>query len=159
MGTDFVLLNGAVSQVDLAAAERGLDRHYRIGAAHLPLDDDSYVHHIFAGQGVGLRPYAPVHLRALVDGDVAVSWVRRTRVEGDVWQSYEVPLGEEREAYLVRVSSGGAVLREVEVLTPEFSYTSAMQAVDGASGVIDFDVAQISDRFGAGPFSRGTVNV
>jgi hypothetical protein len=159
VGTDFVLLNGAVSQVDLATAERGLDRHYRIGAAHLPLDDDSYVHAVFAGQGVGLRPYAPVHLRAVVDGDVALSWVRRTRIEGDVWQGYEVPLGEDREAYLVRVSSGGTVLREAEVLAPEFTYTAAMQAADGVSGVIDFDVAQISDRFGVGPISRGTVNV
>ena len=59
----------------------------------------------------------------------------------------------------MRISSGGTVLREVEVLTPEFSYTAAMQTADGASGVIDFDVAQISDRFGVGPFSRGTVNV
>ncbi len=159
VGTDFVLLNSAVSQVDLAAVERGLDRHYRIGAAHLPLDDDSYVHEVFAGQGVGLRPFSPVHLRAVAGGDITVNWVRRTRVEGDVWQSYEVPLGEEREAYLVRVSSVGSVLREVEVLAPEFSYTTAMQAADGASGVIDFDVAQISDRFGIGPFSRRTVDV
>ena len=88
------------SGADLAAAERGLDRHYRIGAAHLPFDDASYVHAVFAGQGVGLRPYAPVHLQAVADGDVAVSWVRRTRVEGDVWLSYEVPLGEDREAFL-----------------------------------------------------------
>ena len=70
-----------------------------------------------------------------------------------------MPLGEEREAYLVRVSSGGNVLREAEVLTPEFRYTAGMQADDGAVGVIDFDVAQISDRFGVGPFSRQTVNV
>jgi len=98
-------------------------------------------------------------LRAVIDGDVAVSWVRRTRIEGDVWQSYEVPLGEDREAYFVRVSSGGSVLREVEVLSSEFAYTTAMQIADAASGVIHFDVAQISDRFGVGPFSRGTVNV
>jgi len=159
VGTDFVLLNGAISQVDLAAAERGLDRHYRIGPAHLPYDDASYVREVFAGQGVGLRPYAPVHLRANVDGDVALSWVRRTRVEGDVWQSYEVPLGEEREAYLVRVSSGAAVLREVEVPAPEFTYSVAMQGADGAVGEIVFEVAQISDRFGVGPFIKETANV
>ncbi|OUS06137.1 host specificity protein [Rhodobacterales bacterium 52_120_T64] len=159
VGTDFVLLNGAVSQVDLAAAERGLDRHYRIGAAHLPLDDDSYVHAVFAGRGVGLRPYAPVHLRAVVDGDVDVSWIRRTRIEGDVWQNYEVPLGEDREAYLVRVSSAGTLLREVEVLNAEFIYTTAMQVDDGSGGVIEFEVAQISDRFGVGPFIKETVNV
>ena len=108
---------------------------------------------------MGLRPYAPVHLRVVVDGDAAVSWVRRTRIEGDVWHSYEVPLGEEREAYLVRVSSGAVVLREVEVLAPQFFYSVAMQGADGASGDIVFEVAQISDRFGVGAFIKETVNV
>lgn len=159
VGTDFVLLNDAVGQVGLAAAERSLERHYRIGAAHLPYDDASYVHAVFARQGVGLRPYAPAHLRAVVNGDVAVSWIRRTRIEGDVWQSYEVPLGEEREAYLVRVFSSGEVLREVEVAEPRFVYTQSMQATDGAVGNVDFEVAQISDRFGVGPFIKETVNV
>jgi len=158
-GTDFVLLNGAVKQVDLDVNERGLERHYRIGGVHLPYDDPSYNHVIFAGQGVGLRPYAPAHLRMVQNGDVSLSWVRRTRIEGDVWQSYEVPLGEDREAYLVRVSSAGTVLREVEVLTTGFVYTSAMQTDDGASGLIEFEVAQISERFGVGAFSRRSVNV
>lgn len=158
-GTDFVLLNGSISQVDMSAAERGLERHYRIGAAHLPYDDASYVHQVFAGQGVGLRPYAPVHLRADISGDVVLSWTRRTRIEGDVWQSYEVPLGEEREAYLVRISAAGAVLREVEVLQTTFTYTAAMQVDDGAVGAVDFEIAQISDRFGVGPFIKETFNV
>lgn len=159
-GTDFVLIDGAVQQVEMSSAERGLDRHYRIGASHLPYDDPTYVHEVFAGQGVGLRPYTPVHFTAeLVAGDILLNWVRRSRIDGDVWQSLEIPLGEDREAYLVRVLSAGSLLREVEVASPEFVYTNAMQASDGASGAVDFDIAQISDRFGAGPFIRRTLNV
>ncbi len=160
VGTDFVLLDGSAGQVDMASSERGLDRHYRIGAAHLPYDDDTFVHEIFAGQGVGLRPYAPTHLSDQNSGgNVTVNWVRRTRIDGDVWQSFEVPLGEDREVYQVRISDGGTVLREVEVTSASFTYTNAMQVSDGASGAVDFDVAQISDRFGAGPFARRTINV
>ena len=52
------------------------------------------------------------HLRAEAGpGGLHVTWVRRTRVEGDGWTPAEVPLGEDREAYLVRVGRGGAVLR------------------------------------------------
>jgi hypothetical protein len=159
VGTDFVLLDSAVRQVDLTAAERGLERHYRIGPAHQSYDDDNYVHQIFANKGNGLRPYAPAHFKVTGSGDKALNWVRRTRIEGDNWQGYDVPVGEDREAYLVRISSAGSTLREVEINVPEFTYTNAMQTNDGASGFVDFDVAQISDRFGHGPFSRRTVNV
>ncbi|MEE9455212.1 MAG: glycoside hydrolase TIM-barrel-like domain-containing protein [Paracoccaceae bacterium] len=159
VGTDFVLLDSAVRQVDLTAAERGLERHYRIGPAHQSYDDDTYVYQIFANKGNGLRPYAPAHFKVTGNGDRALNWVRRTRIEGDNWQGYDVPVGEDREAYLVRISSAGSTLREVETNVPEFTYTSAMQTSDGASGAVDFDVAQISDRFGRGPFSRRTVNV
>ena len=154
-GTDFVLLDQAVKQVGLGASERGLERHYRIGAGHLPYDDASYNHLVFAAGGVGLRPYAPAHLKQV--GGV-FRWVRRTRIEGDVWQGYEVPLGEVREAYLVRVRIGGSVVREAEVSVPEFDYTAAMRAADGVSGPFEFEVAQISERFGAGAFVKGTFN-
>lgn len=160
VGTDFVLLDVALTQVEIASNERGLDRHYRVGNANLPYADDSYSHRIFAGLGVGLRPYAPAHLKTEnIGGDLQVDWVRRTRIDGDLWQNVEVPLGEYREAYLVRVLHGLTVLREVEVATSEFTYTSAMQVFDGAAGQIEIEVAQISDHFGAGPFIRRTANV
>lgn len=152
VGTDFVLLDQAVTQVEMAAAERGLERHYRIGAGHLPYDDARYTHLVFAANGTGLRPYAPAHLS--LSGEV-FRWIRRTRIEGDVWQGYEVPLGEENEAYLVRVRHGGVVVREAEVSAPEYTYTGAMKAADGVSGAFEFEVAQISQRFGAGAFVKG----
>jgi hypothetical protein len=55
-----------------------------------------------------------------------VTWVRRTRIDGDSWSGADVPLGGDREAYLVRVSRGGAVLREEEVATPAWTYTAAI---------------------------------
>ena len=62
-GTEFVLLDGALQQVDLPASARGLARHFRVGPATRTYDDPSYVHHVEAFEGVGLRPYRPVHLR------------------------------------------------------------------------------------------------
>lgn len=46
------------------------------------------------------------------NGDVTISWMRRTRVDGDNWSGREVPLGEEKEFYHVRIIDGNKVVRE-----------------------------------------------
>jgi hypothetical protein len=123
------------------------------------LDDPSFQHRVEAFQGIGLRPYAPVHLRARqVGGDLAVTWVRRTRIDGDRWTGGEVPLGEEEEAYVLRVIVGGAIRREVSVNAPHWIYPAAMRAADGATGGAVLAVAQISAQFGAGPFQEIVIN-
>ncbi len=157
-GADFVLLDGAQVQLDVPASWRGLPRHYRIGPAKLAYDSPRYGHAIETFEGVGLRPYAPAHLQAAGSGDLAVSWVRRTRIDGDSWAGLEVPLGEESEAYRLRVVKGGVLLREVTLAVPSFTYTVAMQGVDGAVAPFDLEVAQISTTYGAGPDARITIN-
>ncbi len=160
-GSFFVLLDGRPEQIDLALSARGLARHYRIGPAGRAPDDPSYVHRVEAFAGNGLRPYAPVHLRASRDGagDLALSWIRRTRIDGDSWQSVEVPLGEESESYLVRViAAGGALVREESVSAPQWSYSAAAQAADAISLPFSIDIAQISLGYGPGPFRRIIIN-
>ncbi|MGC9370623.1 MAG: baseplate multidomain protein megatron [Paracoccaceae bacterium] len=155
-GSLFVLLDGVPQQITLAASARDLARHYRVGPAGRSYDDPSYVHLIEAFKGIGLRPYSPSHLRAQwAGGDLALSWVRRTRIDGDSWSSAEVPLGEDREGYLVRVRGAGeALLREQSVGQPGWTYDAAAQAADGVAAPFAVEVAQMSDRFGPGPFAR-----
>jgi hypothetical protein len=155
-GTDFVLLDGAVGQLNLPSAARGRERHLRVGPAVRAYDDPSYVHRVETFVGVGLRPYRPVHLRASrrADDGIELVWTRRTRIDGDGWTAPEVPLGEERELYLVRVLREGAMLRELSSVVPRLVYTAGEQAEDGAGGTLAFEVAQVSDRFGPGPFER-----
>lgn len=156
VGSRFVLFDGAAVQIDLALSARGLARHYRIGAAARPYDDPSYVHEVAAFQGIGLRPYAPCHLSVEADGSggVTLRWIRRTRIDGDSWQGVEVPMGEDREAYLVRVIADGQILREESVGAPEWTYLPAAQSADGIAGAYTLAVAQVSDSFGPGPFAE-----
>ncbi|QCO54615.1 hypothetical protein EOK75_01595 [Pseudorhodobacter turbinis] len=149
-----ILLDDALTQIDLLASERGLARHYRIGALARGVDDPNVVHRIEAFSGIGLRPYSPAHLRAksLPGGDREVTWVRRTRIDGDSWESFEVPLGETQEQYLVRIVVSGAIVREQVVTQPSWTYSNAQFAADAAAGGT-LMVAQISDRFGPGPFA------
>jgi hypothetical protein len=150
-GARFVLLDDAVVLLAMGREERGIARHYRLGPARFALSHPSHVHSIETFDGVGLRPFAPAHLETRRDsGDLAISWVRTARYGGDSWVSVDVPATEEREAYRVRILSGGALLRQVEVEAPGFVYTAAMQAADGARSGLEIRVAQLSMAFGYG---------
>lgn len=159
VGTNFVALDQAVEQLAVPASLRGVERHYRIGSAKRAYDDPSYLHLVEAFAGVGLRPYAPTHLTAqrLDDGSLSLGWVRRTRIDGDNWLGFDVPLGEEREQYLVRLLHGDTVVREDTVGTNQLVYSPSEQSSDGGTATA-FDVAQISSRFGPGPFQRMPLN-
>ena len=104
---------------------------------------------------MGLRPYSPVHLRltGAAGQDRVATWVRRTRIDGDRWDTPEVPLGEESESYLVRVMQGGAIRREQIVSTPSWIYTATEQATDALTGAYSIHVAQISAKYGPGRFA------
>lgn len=102
-------------------------------------------------KGNGLRPYAPVHLKVIEDGgDRLFRWIRRTRLDGDSWEGFEVPLGEENELYLVRVWVAGVLVREETVTVPDWTYSAAMQAADGAVAPYVVQVSQISALYGPG---------
>ncbi len=151
-GSYFVLLDGSVGQIELPSAARGVTRHLRWGPAARPLGDPSYRYRVESFRGAGLRPYPVAHLRAAAGaGGVDLTWIRRTRIDGDSWDGVEVPLGEESESYLVRVEAGGVLLRQATVAAPAWTYDSAAQAADGASGIVTISVAQVSARFGPGP--------
>ncbi|PTE23009.1 host specificity protein [Cereibacter changlensis JA139] len=152
VGSLVVLLNGALQQVDLPASARGLARHYRIGGAGRSYDDPAMVHRVEAFEGIGLRPYAPVHLGAqpVAGGDLRISWLRRTRIDGDSWLSREAPLGEAREAYALRITPDGAILQQATVEAPGWTYGAAEQAADGPG--VSVEVAQLSEVYGPGPF-------
>jgi hypothetical protein len=158
VGSIVVLLDSAPEQITLTPAARGLVRHYRVGSAQRPYDDPSYLHTVQAFAGIGLRPLSPCHLRVADAGNGwDVSWVRRTRIDGDNWESFEVPLGEAQERYIVRVLDDGAIRREVIVTAANWNYSVSQKVADGISGGFTLQVAQLSDAFGPGLF--GSVSV
>jgi hypothetical protein len=161
VGSEIVILGRGVEQIELTATARGLARNYRIGPANKPASHGAYKQIIEAFDGVGLRPYTPVQLKVVreVGGNLRVNWIRRTRIDGDSWLSYEVPMGEDAEMYRLRVWKGVSLLREHEITTPAWVYSASEITADGATGAVDIEVAQLSTRFGIGPYNRMTVNV
>jgi hypothetical protein len=155
-GAVVVMLDSAVESLALPLDGLGVARNWRIGPASRPLNDPSQRDVSAVFEGVGLRPYRPAHLRAQLrpGGDVDLAWIRRTRLGGEAWGAVEVPLGEAFERYSIRVRKAGAVLRALETDVPEWRYSAAMQDADGVDGVFALEVAQISERFGPGPYAR-----
>lgn len=157
-GSTVVLLDLALTQIDLASSSRGLARHYRIGVASRGFEDTNATHRAEAFDGIGLRPYPIAHLRSIASGgDLQITWKRRTRIDGDTWQSPEVPLGEDSESYQVRVIQAATILAEYTVNQPSFTYTAAMRSADSVSGSFEIAVAQLSSSFGPGPFRKVTL--
>ena len=88
----------------------------------------------------------------LYSGNLFLSWIRRTRIDGDSWQSIEVPLSEEKEYYTIRVVKDNLIVRDFSVSEPSWTYTQAMQLGDAISTPFLIKVAQNSITFGTGPF-------
>jgi hypothetical protein len=158
-GTMAVMIDPALRQIDLPPALRALARRWRVGPAELAVDDPGLAEGIAAFRGVGLRPYAPAHLRAERVGSgnsLSLAWMRRTRIGGDDWEALDVPLAEEGERYLVRVVIGDVTLREVQVGVPAWIYTAAQQEADGlvAGTAFVVQVSQVSAVWGPGPAAR-----
>jgi len=87
-------------------------------------------------------------------GDLALSWIRRTRIGGDSWDQTDVPLAEDGEAYEVEIlDGGGAVIRTLSVISPMLTYSSSDIATDFPSGLpspFRFTVYQLSATYGRG---------
>jgi hypothetical protein len=93
-GSRVVLLDDGPVQFPLPSSMIGAERVYRYGPARRPPDDISYREEAVTFRAVALRPYAPVRLKATRrGGDIDVSWIRRTRIDGDRWDGIDVPLG------------------------------------------------------------------
>ncbi|MEE2859404.1 MAG: glycoside hydrolase/phage tail family protein [Pseudomonadota bacterium] len=154
-GSLVVLLDGAPRQVDLPPSARGQERFWRIGPALRAPDDDSYRSRVTVARGIGLRPYAPCHLR--LQGK-SITWIRRSRINGDGWDGPDIPLGEEGETYLLRVTQNDRILAEVQCGAPAWTIPDTLWA-ELQPGAATVEVAQLSQTFGRGPFARRTFDV
>ncbi|MDO5659292.1 MAG: host specificity protein, partial [Paracoccus sp. (in: a-proteobacteria)] len=155
-GSTVVLMDGAPEQIGLGPDALGQSRVWRIGPALRGPDDPSYRQMARRFEGAGLRPLSPCHLR--VEGR-ALSWTRRTRIGGDRWDLRDVPLGEAREVYLLRLTREGAVLREAQTGATRYEWPQPVWDAACAGGDFTVEVAQLSETYGPGPFAKRMIHV
>jgi hypothetical protein len=151
-GAPFVLLDTHL--VPLARGLNALDRPIlvRLAAAGRNHDDPTAVALTVTPQATALLPLSPVHVKASRESSgVRISWIRRTRIDGDGW-GVEVPLGEDIEAYTLDIFSGGSIVRSIACNASEALYANADELADfGAPrSSLHLRVSQMSATVGAG---------
>ena len=164
-GSRFVVLDGAVVPVTMTADDIDMPFYWRIGPASRDIGDASYAPVTHAFRGVGLKPLRPVHLRGLRNqvGDLAITWLRQTRKNGDSWGPAEVPLAEDSESYTVEILAsavlGANVQRTFVTSNGALTYTAAQQANDFGSlrAEVSVRISQISGLAGPGPSTTSTL--
>jgi len=114
----------------------------------------------FTNHGNGLKPLSVVLVRGGVEnGDIKISWTRRTRMASAWRGGVDVPLGEEAEQYLVEILDDGQPVRLLGAQTPTVTYTQTMQIEDFGSPQTSVDVLihQMSAAVGRGFPTYATV--
>ncbi len=152
-GARFVLLDAALTRLDLTLDEINLPFHWRYGPSNRDIGSPSYETTVHAFTSLGRRPYAPVRVRAHRDsGDLHITWIRRSRVGGDTWENAEIPLGEDVESYELDVLDGETVVRTLTASATSATYTAAEQAADFGSPPTEITVrvTQLSATYGRG---------
>lgn len=164
-GARFIMLDKAITQVNMGIIEVGLLYNWKFGPANRAIDDASISSDTHTFTGRGLKPWSPVHVDASESGgDITISWVRRTRTGGDSWEVLEVPLNEDAEAYEIDILDGNSpstVLRTISTSTTSATYTAAQQASDFSPVPSTFNIViyQISSVFGRGVGREATITV
>ncbi len=152
-GARFILLDAAVTQLDLTQDEIGLPFYWRFGPSGRDIGSASFGTVMHAFRGIGRRPLAPVHIRAHRDDEgLRISWLRRTRLGGDTWDAVDVPLGETSERYELEIVDADTVVRTLAASTTSVTYAIADQESDFGTTPpeIAVRVYQLSESYGRG---------
>jgi hypothetical protein len=91
--------------------------------------------------------------------NLTITWVRRTRVGGELADGIDIPLGEAAELYEIDILDGMTVVRTIQASSPTASYTAAEQTTDGLTpgDPVDLIIYQISALVGRGFPAAATV--
>jgi hypothetical protein len=157
-----VLLDETVVPVARGLDMLGRPMSLRVIAAQSDHGDAAAVAVETEPRDVALRPFAPVHLRAVrTESGIVLSFVRRTRRDGDSWEAEEVPLGEATERYEIDILEGVTVKRVLQATAVQVLYPSADEIADFGTplSAITVRVAQLSAVVGRGYPAEATLVV
>ena len=153
-GARFIRIDSATPLLDLDPAEIGLVRALRAGPLAVPYDPDRFTTQDFTLAGRWRLPHAPAQLRARRDaaGNVALAWIRQTRIGGDGWDGVEVPLGEAMEAYRVDILEGATRKASFDTAVPALVLVAADLAavLSAPDATFTVRVRQLSATAGPG---------
>ena len=156
-GERFVLIHpDHVEKITSTSADWFKPYMYRYGSARYGVLHSSYQQTSVTVHANSNMPLSPCHLEGqrAQSGDLTITWVRRTRGDGDMKDFIDVPLNETAERYECCVVKDGTEIRTFTTNTPNAAYTAEQQVADfgNVQSAVRVRVYQISESRG-----RGTV--
>ena len=154
-GERFVRIHAdTVEKITVPGADWFKPYVYRFGSARYGILHESYQQTSVTIQANASAPLSPCHLEGTRtrDGDLTLTWVRRTRGDGDMKDYTDVPLNETAERYECCIVKDGNEIRTFAVHVPRAVYTAAAQTADFGEiqGNVRVRVYQISETRGRG---------
>lgn len=151
-GAVVVCLDASLPRAAVSPSERGLPLIWRAGPVGLPGGDGVSELDWVAG-GRHERPWSPAHLRrkAGTDGGVDLSWIPRSRLDGDRWDGETASADITR--FRVRILRADEVIRTFEVEACIAGYAGADILSDFPEGLpddVNAAVSQWGERYGWG---------
>lgn len=149
----FILLDNSLTRLPAALSTIGLLKYYKCVSVGDTLGNTEEQSFTYAARQ--LKPYSPVQITGTRDddGNFTISWIRRTRIGGELRDGVDVPLNEQNEAYEVDIMDGSDVVRTITGLSsPTASYSASDQITDFGSvqSAITVKVYQLSAAVGRG---------
>ena len=114
----FVLLSGVAQRIELENTYLGLSAQAKFVQDRASLDEVEAKTVQYVGNAY--KPYSVANLAAsqISPGDWRLTWIRRTRLDGEWRDGADVPLAEQSEAYLIEILDGDELLQSIETTSP-----------------------------------------
>lgn len=158
-GAVVVFLGTGLERAASPPGERGLSLIWRAAPAGTPPGGANVSEIAFAPTGLYERPWSPAHLRcaATGDGGFDLTWLPRSRLDGDRWDG-EVRLAD-HPRYRVSILKAGSAIRSFEVGAGTAVYAGPDAAADFPDGLDggEWSVAHWGDGYGWGPEARSSL--
>lgn len=160
VGEYFILLNtDNIAFEEVSIDEKGTVKWYRPQSFGMGWNTGTIQAFVFAANN--MKPLSPQHVAGTRDGsnNLTITWIRRTRMNGEWIDGGDVALGETTEAYEVDILDGSTVVRTIEITSESATYTAAQQTNDGLTpgDPVDMIIYQISTVIDRGFGTEATV--
>ncbi|MFA5040735.1 MAG: phage tail protein [Bdellovibrionales bacterium] len=154
-----VLATEGFYRTSMASTEIGQTSYYKAIVSGGDWDDAAQISQTF--NAASLRCFSPVHVRGAraSNGNLALSWVRRARWNGEWLNNVDVPLFEDAESYEIDILKNDTVVRTIKATTATAAYSAEEQTADFGStqSALAIAVYQINSTIGRGHAGKATV--
>lgn len=159
-GASFVVIDEHITPLSTGIDTLNMPMLYRLTPFGRDISDPATLNFTHTASNLELKPLSPVHLKATRQANgIQLEWLRRTRQDGDSFETLDIPLGEASERYQVTIYDGSTPKNIFITTTQSAIYADEITDFGQYQSTLTFGVAQMSAVVGAGFETKITVSL